>query len=323
MRRSTTSRSIVTVVAAVAVTVLAACQPTPTPGARTIPRPAFGAPGNVIEGAIGSALNPERSPAGTNDYSCRPSAAHPNPVVLVHGLFGNAYDSWSGLGPVLKSYGYCVFAVNYGGARGSIVRGYGDIPTSAAQIGAFVDDVRARTGAAEVDLVGHSEGGSVARYYANLIGGSSKVGTVVALAPSNHATTVLGIVTLGRFLGIVDPLFAATSWAGLPAIEQQTDPQSTFYRNLNGNGETRPGIRYTNVVTRFDQVVTPYRQGYITAGPGATVTNLTLQDVCGQDLTDHLGIVYDTNIYQLVLNALEPSDQRPIACSTSLPLFGT
>ena len=51
--------------------------------------------------------------------------------------------------------------------------------------------------------------------------------------------------------------------------------------------------------------------------------NITLQDVCGQDLTDHLGIVYDTNVYQLVLNALEPGDQRPIACTTCLPLFGT
>ena len=37
-------------------------------------------------------------------------------------------------------------------------------------------------GAAEVDLVGHSQGGSVSRYYANLIGGDAKVGTVVGIA---------------------------------------------------------------------------------------------------------------------------------------------
>ena len=204
-----------------------------------------------------------------------------------------------------------------------VVVGAGDIPTSAAQIGRFVDNVRAKTGAAKVDLVGHSQGGSVSRYYANLLGGSSKVANVVGIAPSNHATTVSGLLTLGRFIGAVDPIFAVTNWIGLPALQQQADPDSTFFRNLNGNGETRSGLRYVNIATRFDEVVTPYRQSFLTAGPGATVQNITLQDVCSGDLTDHLGIVYDTNVYQLVLNALEPGDQRPIACTVSLPLFGT
>lgn len=294
---------------------------TAAPAPRTIPRPALFAPGDLIAGAFGSVLNPNRNPAGTNDYRCRPSAAHPRPVVLVHGTGGNAYDSWSGLSPVLKAYGYCVFAVNYGGPSWSIIKGLGDIPASAAEIGRFVDGVRAATGATEVDLVGHSQGGSVSRYYANLIGGGSRVGTVVGLAPSNHATDVNGFISVGRFIGIVQPLFALTSFFGADALEQQTDPNSVFYRNLNGNGETRPGITYTNIATRYDEVVTPYRQAFITPGP--SVRNITLQDVCSNDYTDHLGIVYDTNVYQLVLNALDPADQRPVACRLSLPLFGT
>ncbi|MCU1370971.1 MAG: hypothetical protein JWO77_2165 [Ilumatobacteraceae bacterium] len=315
-------KPVLAMVAFAAVVTLAACQPQP-PTARTIPPAKFGAPGNVIAGGIGSGLDPMRNPANANDYSCKPSAAHPNPVVLIHGTGGNAYDSWSGLAPVLKSYGYCVFAVNYGASESSVFKGLGDIPTSAAQIGRFVDNVRTKTGAARVDLVGHSQGGSVARYYANLIGGSSKVANVVGLAPSNHATTVSGLLLLGRFIGAVDPIFALTNWIGLPALQQQADPDSSFFRDLNGNGETRPGLRYVNIATKYDEVVTPYRQAFITAGAGATVQNITLQDVCQGDLTDHLGIVYDTNVYQLVLNALEPADQRPIACTTSLPLFGT
>jgi triacylglycerol esterase/lipase EstA (alpha/beta hydrolase family) len=315
-------KPVLALVAFASLTALVACQPAP-PTARPIPPAKIGAPGNLIAGGIGSVLNPSRNPAGTNDYSCKPSAAHPTPVVLVHGTMGNAYDSWSGLAPALKSFGYCVFAVNYGASSGSLFKGTGDIPTSAAEIGRFVDGVRAATGAAKVDLVGHSQGGSVARYYANLIGGSSKVDAVVGLAPSNHATSVSGLLTLGRFIGAVDPLFAVTNWIGLPSLQQQTDPRSTFFTNLNGNGETRPGIRYVNIATKFDEVVTPYRQAFITAGSGATVSNITLQDVCGIDVTDHLGIVYDTNVYQLVLNALEPGDQRPIACTASLPLFGS
>lgn len=313
---------VVALVAVLAVVAVTGCKPKP-PDARPIPRPALTAPGNIIAGALGSLPNPSRAALGTNDWSCRPTAENPNPVVLVHGTFGNAYDSWSGLGPVLRHYDYCVFALNYGAPDGAMFNGRGDIPTSAAEIGEFVDQVLSATGASEVDLIGHSQGGSAARYYANLIGGDAKVGTVVGIAPSNHATTLLGLATLGRFLGVVDPIFAATDWLGLESIRQQGDPNSTFYQALNGNGETRPGLRYVNVVTRFDEVVTPYRQGFISAGPGATVQNTVLQDVCPQDLTDHLGIVYDTNVYQLVLNALEPGDQRPIACTASLPLFGS
>lgn len=315
-------KPIIAMVTIAALGALVACQPPPA-NARTIPPAKFGAPGNVIDGGLGSVLNPNRNPDGANDYSCKPSAAHPNPVILVHGTMGNAYDSFSGMAPVLKHYGYCVFAVNYGASSGALFKGTGDIPTSAAEIGRFVDSVRSATGAAKVDLVGHSQGGSVARYYANLIGGSSKVGVVVGIAPSNHATTVSGLLTLGRFIGAVDPIFALTNWIGLPALQQQSESGSTFFTNLNGSGETRSGISYTNIATKFDEVVTPYRQAFITAGSGATVKNITLQDVCSQDLTDHLGIVYDTNVYQLVLNALQPSDQRPIACTVSLPLYGS
>ena len=316
-------KSILAVVACIGATVLLAGPVAATPAPRSIPSPAFGQPTNLITGGLGSAWNPNRDPAGTNNWSCHPPAAHPNPVILVHGTFGNAYDSWSGLGPVLRFYGYCVFAVNYGGSSWSVVKATGDIPTSAAEIGRFADKVRAATGASKVDFVGHSQGGSVSRYYANLIGGAGKVGKVVGLAPSNHATTASGLITLGRFLGIIDPIFALTNWIGLPALQQQTTSTSPFYKNMNGNGETRSGISYTNIATRYDEVVTPYTQAFITAGPGATVKNITLQDVCTNDYTDHLGIVYDTNVYQVVLNALDPTDQRPVACRTSLPLFGT
>ncbi|HEX5566016.1 MAG TPA: lipase, partial [Streptomyces sp.] len=42
---------------------------------------------------------------GWNDYSCKPSTAHPRPVVLVHGTLGNSVDNWLGLAPYLKHRG--------------------------------------------------------------------------------------------------------------------------------------------------------------------------------------------------------------------------
>src|SRR5262245_51762871 len=65
---------------------------------------------NVIAGA----LHPGTPPPGSNDWSCRPTAAHPRPVVLVHGLLANMTDNWQTMSPLLANNGYCVFALSYG-----------------------------------------------------------------------------------------------------------------------------------------------------------------------------------------------------------------
>ncbi len=57
----------------------------------------------------------------------------------------------------------------------------------------------AATGAKKVDLVGHSQGGMMPRYYIKNLGGASKVDTLVGLAPSNHGTTLEGLFTLAGY----------------------------------------------------------------------------------------------------------------------------
>ncbi|MYZ13714.1 alpha/beta fold hydrolase, partial [Streptomyces sp. SID337] len=92
-------------------------------------------------------------PRGANDWSCKPDAAHPQPVVLVNGTFKLMAENWATLSPKLKRAGYCVFAFNYGKMATA------PVPRSAAELKDFVEAVRAATGAAKVDLVGHSQGG--------------------------------------------------------------------------------------------------------------------------------------------------------------------
>jgi triacylglycerol esterase/lipase EstA (alpha/beta hydrolase family) len=60
----------------------------------------------------------------------------------------------------------------------------------------FVNLVLWATGAGKVDVVGDSQGGMMPNYYIKRLGGASKVHTFVALAPSNHGTTLDGITTL-------------------------------------------------------------------------------------------------------------------------------
>ncbi|MCP2256460.1 Lipase (class 2) [Streptoalloteichus tenebrarius] len=247
--------------------------------------------------------HPTADPPGANDFSCRPSAAHPRPVVLVHGTWENRYDNWAGLSGRLKERGYCVFALNYGGAPGEVIQGTGDIPTSAGQLRAYVDQVMAATGASAVDIVGHSQGGMMPRYYINNLGGAAKVGTLVALVATNQGTTLHGLAELGRmFPGIVGPCAAC--------LQQIAD--SDFLRALNAGGGTRPSVRYVNIATRYDEITTPHTSAFLPPGPN--VTNQTLQDFCPSDRTEHVGITYNRPTAQLVLNALDPANARPPAC---------
>src|SRR5262245_31811834 len=62
-----------------------------------------------------SLLFPGASPPGANNWSCRPSAAHPRPVVLVHGTIENQTNNWQAASATLANNGYCVFAFNFGG----------------------------------------------------------------------------------------------------------------------------------------------------------------------------------------------------------------
>ncbi|GGX50286.1 esterase/lipase family protein [Streptomyces fructofermentans] len=245
---------------------------------------------------------------GWNDYSCKPSAAHPRPVVLVHGTFANSVDNWLGLGPYLVNRDYCVYALDYGQLPGvPFFNGLGPIGKSAEQLKTFVDRVLAATGAAEVDLVGHSQGGLMPRHYLKFLGGAAKVNALVGIAPDNHGTTLHGLTKLlAYFPGAGDLLSTAT-----PALADQV-AGSAFLTRLNEGGDTVPGVRYTVIATRYDEVVTPYRSQFL---DGPNVHNVLIQDRCALDLSEHAAIgLIDRIAFHEVTNALDPARATPTTC---------
>jgi triacylglycerol esterase/lipase EstA (alpha/beta hydrolase family) len=272
----------------------------------------------VYSGAYGYAhASPSASPPGANDWACEPSSAHPRPVVLVHGTFADMSDSWQALSPLLKNNGWCVFALNYGsyGGSGAVgVYGTGEIRNSAKELNAFVDKVLAATGAPEVDLVGHSQGGMMPRWYLKFLDGAEEVHTLVGLSPSNHGTTVDGIGLLARFF----PGGEQFTGALCPACEEQI-VGSSFLAELNGGGDTVPGVEYTVIQTRYDQVVTPYASAFLS---GPNVKNVLLQSQCVLDLGDHLSMPYDHVADADVLTALDPLHPRHPLCTPILPTEG-
>lgn len=259
--------------------------------------------------AYGYAVShPTADPSGANAWSCVPDAAHPYPVVLVHGTFENKYDNWAGLAPVLKLAGYCVFALNYGSLDPlELIDGTGEMANSANQLAHFISQVLAATGASKVDIVGHSQGGVLPRYYIKYLGGANHVDKLIGLAPSNHGTTVDGVVALASLIPGASLLVGAVC----PACEQQFIP-SSFLAALNSGGETNPAVTYTVITTEHDEVVTPYTSAFLATAPN--VTNETVQQFCPIDLSEHLAISYDPVATQLVLHALNPSVPLP-GCS--------
>ncbi|WP_307827323.1 esterase/lipase family protein, partial [Gordonia rubripertincta] len=258
---------------------------------------------NFLAGFLYSIANPNVAPQGANDWNCKPTAAHPRPVVLLHGTWENAYNNFAHMSPALKKEGYCIFALNYGDGDSSVVgnlpslRGTASVASNAKEIATYVDAVRTATGSAQVDIVGHSQGGLVTRQYLRFEGGANptdptknKVNTVVSVAGSNHGTTLVGIGTLGRTINNLglNVLGVVGAIAGPAASDQVID--SPLVKGLAVGGDTDPGIKYTVIGTKYDEVVTPYKTTFLTAGPGATVNNVTLQDGCGIDLSDHLSI---------------------------------
>ncbi|HEY2428958.1 MAG TPA: alpha/beta fold hydrolase [Acidimicrobiales bacterium] len=268
-------------------------------------------------GVAAEATSPGSSPPGANVWTCRPSPAHPRPVVLIHGTIFDRTLSWQALSPLLAGAGWCVFALDYGGATPTDpIGGVTPIEGSAVQLSRFVDRVRAATGAAKVDLVGHSQGGgALPRYYLRFLGGAAKVHALVGLSPSNHGTDVSGFVTL---LGLVPggPGLVFGPWCAA-CLEQFRG--SSFLARLNAGGDTLPGVAYTVIATSHDEVVTPYRTQFL-AGPG--VTNITVQDQCPLDATDHVGIIYDHIALNDAVRALDPASKRTVACTPVLPVEG-
>jgi triacylglycerol lipase len=299
----------VLVLATALLTSLLLVAPMSPASAKPLPVPYNFLPSALLGGA------PNANAPGTNDWTCKPSAEHPRPVVLVHGTAGNRATNWQTYGPLLKNEGYCVFSLTYGSLDVpypiSALGGLGDMRASAQQLGDFVDDVLAATGAGKVDILGHSQGTLMPNYWVKFLGGASKVGSYISLAPLWHGTAVPVLPQLTKLFNL-DP-------AAIPfcAACGQMDAGSDFIKEMRAGGAAVPGVTYVNIMTKYDELVTPY-----TSGIEDGMTNIVLQDGCTVDYPEHFEIAADRNASLHVLNALDPAHPRPIRCTLTLPFVG-
>jgi hypothetical protein len=251
---------------------------------------------------------------GSNN-NCKPTTAHPYPVVLVHATLADEGSNWVTLAPLLANEGYCVYSFNYGETAASLpiipfitpgrIDGLNHIEKSAEELKSFVSKVLSKSGASKVDLVGHSQGGMMPNYYIKFLGGEAKVNELIGLAPSNHGTTLSGLTELLEVFPFASEFTTGLlEFFGAPSLPEQEET-SAFIKKLFGSGDpVEPGVRYAVIETNHDEVVTPYTHAFLS---GSNVTNITIQSQCPSDPVAHIGMFDDSPSLQNVLNQLSSS----------------
>ncbi|WP_405485063.1 esterase/lipase family protein [Nocardia sp. NBC_00511] len=225
------------------------------------------------------------------------------PVLLVHGTNASVEQS---LGPVrdgLLEDGRCVYGLDYDSRQ--------PLSTSADYFTAAVDRILELNHTDAIDLVGKSQGGLIARAVSLEFAARpvNPIKTVVAISGPQHGVnqTVAGIdvtALVAQVPGLHDRM---------PALADML-AGSAYLTELNSGPMTAPGVRYTMIASRDDQIATPFTTAFIDA---PDVTNIVIQDGCPDDHAGHLAETSDPRTVDLTLHALDPQLHPTIRCAAN------
>jgi triacylglycerol lipase len=154
-----------------------------------------------------------------------------DPIIFVNGFQGST-AIWTTMIDRLKVDGWTdapLVAWTYDSNQSNV--------TTAQRLQTTVDSLLAATGAKKVDIIAHSMGGLLARYFSKNLAGSEKIDGFVFLGTPNHGTTLADLCPIQS------------------CIEMR--PGSAFLAALNAGDETPGTARYATWWTPCDQLTTP------------------------------------------------------------------
>ncbi|MEV0806737.1 alpha/beta fold hydrolase [Micromonospora sp. NPDC050200] len=239
--------------------------------------------------ATAAAAAPDRTTGAGTVATSTTTTVSANPVIVIGGLIGVSI-AYEPIAARLRADGFRVSIYQLPGL------GFGDIRESARDFKTYVDQVRASTGAAKVDLVAHSEGGLVSRWYVRFLGGADVVGRYVSLGSPQQGTYAANIL---KFVGL-------GSCAGIVAC-QQMSIGSDLLTALNDGDDTPGALRWATVRTWQDELVWPIDNASLADG----ATNVLIQSWCPLRVVGHLGLVLDGTTYTVVRQVLTDAAVRP------------
>jgi triacylglycerol lipase len=190
-----------------------------------------------------------------------------DPIVFVHGWNSNA-GVWNAMIDRFAAAGVPrdrMVAITYNSNQPNTA--------IANQVREAVNALRARTGAAKVDVITHSMGGLSSRYYVKNLGGTAVVDDWVSLGGPNHGTlSAWGCI-----------------WFSASCADMMIG--SAFLANLNAGDETPGAVNYGTFWSSCDQIIIPN-----SSVPLAGATNWHL------GCFDHNGMLGDPNVITVVRN---------------------
>ncbi|NNH75069.1 hypothetical protein HLB23_35350 [Nocardia uniformis] len=225
-------------------------------------------------------------PAGATiepEIDCTPTVAHPYPIVVLPGGDGTTTETaaqWDFMVGSLRDAGYCTLLFQGGIVDGT--RWAGDIPSGARQVADFIAKVKHTVGVEKVEIIAHSAGTIVTNYYLKVLGGAPNVSHAVFITPEARDCDGAGFLTA---LGIKNPpitpvqllqafpFLASVIAAAAPdkAVALQMAPTSEVYQAIFNGPIAQPGVRYSVLATRNDELATPAPACSTIDEPGVTM----------------------------------------------------
>ena len=160
------------------------------------------------------------------------TAAAVEPILFVHG-WNSSGSVWNTMIGRFQADGWTAAQTNnwsYNTAQSNV--------TTAGEVNTKVDQIRAATGAAKVDIISHSMGGLNTRYYLKNLGGAAEVDEWVSLGGPNHGTQT-----------------AYACFWNTSCFEMQ--PGSSFLNALNSGDETPGLVNYRTWWSPCDEIINP------------------------------------------------------------------
>lgn len=201
-------------------------------------------------------------------------AVNPRPVLLVHGIVHNASafiplkkrmeaDAWKN-----------VYSINYSTRHGSFTK-------MVDTVSKRVDEIIEETKSPQIDIVAHSLGGLVSRYFMSVGSGRGKVHHLVTLGTPHRGT----------------PLSLFLKYSLLSGLNTDLRADSYIIRMLNETALPR-GSQLTSIYSRYDFVSWP--------GENCTVDGLPHSSFCNIELpkVGHLGLLYSEDAFSAVMKKL-------------------
>lgn len=198
-------------------------------------------------------------------------AAAGMPVVLVHGIVDNR-AAFTVVRRALQRRGFGrVTTLNYSPLTA-------DVASAAERLGRHIERICDQTGYDRVNVIGHSLGGIIARYYVQRRGGDRRVATLVTLGSPHQGTSLARLLPL--------------------PVARQLRPGSQVMRELAAPTHAR--CRVVSVSSDRDEIVVPASSGHL-VHPDLDVTNVAVHGV------GHLALLVDPAAVSACVDALTPS----------------